>query len=79
MAINHQSISKMAKCDADTSGNGSAPRCLSLLDAGGSGHLTAVSSFFADDCSATKCDPAVKSSIPPWLQHCRDQVTSLLG
>ncbi|KAL6899177.1 hypothetical protein ACP4OV_005835 [Aristida adscensionis] len=66
-SVNHQSI--MPKCDGSV--NGSVSRCLSLLDGG--------------DCCATKCD-AVKalprsvapasSSIPPWLQRCRDQEPS---
>ncbi|KAL6634507.1 hypothetical protein ACP70R_027178 [Stipagrostis hirtigluma subsp. patula] len=79
MAVNHQSI--MAKCGR--SGNGSESRCLSLLDGGGSGQLTAISTCSAD-CCATKCDamtalpPPVpsSSSIPPWLQRCRDQEPS---
>ncbi|XP_062221118.1 protein SMAX1-LIKE 3-like [Phragmites australis] len=80
MAVNHRSI--RAKCD-DGSGNGSVSRCLSLLDAGGSGQLTAVSTCYGD-CSTTNCDAAKAlarsvvplSSIPPWLQHCRDQEPS---
>ncbi|XP_062217398.1 protein SMAX1-LIKE 3-like [Phragmites australis] len=73
MSVDHQSI--RAKCEG--SGNGS--RCMSLLDAGGSGQLTAVSSC-CGKCSAIKCvakalprSVAPSSSIPPWLQHCRDQ------
>ncbi|KAL6624590.1 hypothetical protein ACP70R_031911 [Stipagrostis hirtigluma subsp. patula] len=71
MAVNHQSI--MAKCDR--SGSRSESRCLSLLDGGGSGQLTAVSNCCGDGC-ATKCAAMSSSSIPPWLQRCRDQEPS---
>jgi hypothetical protein len=57
---------------------------MSLLDAGGSaGQLTTVVPACCGDCSATKCDAAkelarsvlpASSIIPPWLQHCRNQV-----
>ncbi|RCV06699.1 hypothetical protein SETIT_1G184100v2 [Setaria italica] len=84
MAVSH--LSSRAKCEA-SSGNGSASRCMSLLDAGGSAdQLTAVvSAACCGDCSATKCDAAkelarsvlpASSSIPPWLQHCRNQEPS---
>ncbi|TVU29817.1 hypothetical protein EJB05_21404, partial [Eragrostis curvula] len=80
MVVNHHHQSIRAKCE-DISRNGSASRCLSLLDAGSPSQLTAVSTF-CGDCSATRCD-AVKplprsvvpssSNIPHWLQRCRDQ------
>ncbi|KAJ1279413.1 hypothetical protein BS78_04G154600 [Paspalum vaginatum] len=82
-AINHQPIIR-AKCD-DTSGNAPASRCMSLFDAGGGsgGHLTAAGgSCCCGNCSATERDAAKalprpsaapSSSIPSWLQHCRDQ------
>jgi hypothetical protein len=77
MVVNHQSI--RAKCD-DSSRNGS-PRCLSLLEAGSSDQLTAVSTFYGE-CSATKCEavkplPRSSSNIPHWLQHCRDQLVNI--
>ncbi|PUZ75973.1 hypothetical protein GQ55_1G253300 [Panicum hallii var. hallii] len=83
MAVSH--LSSMAKREG-SSGNGSASRCMSLLDAGGSaGQLTAVVPACCGDCSATKCDAAkelarsvlpASSIIPPWLQHCRNQEPS---
>ncbi|KAM0909849.1 hypothetical protein ACQ4PT_014569 [Festuca glaucescens] len=79
VALNHR---RSMKAECDVSGNGSTlPACLSLLDGGGSGQLTAASTCCAD-CTATEAG-AVKalhrsivpssSSIPSWLQHCRDQ------
>ncbi|KAM0913704.1 hypothetical protein ACQ4PT_011986 [Festuca glaucescens] len=76
VALNHR---RSMKAECDVSGNGSTlPACLSLLDGGGSGQLTAASTC----CAATE-PGAVKalhrsivpssSSIPTWLQHCRDQ------
>ncbi|CAN6278768.1 unnamed protein product [Urochloa humidicola] len=66
-------VSSRAKCEA-SSGNGSASRCMSLLDAG-------ASAACYGDCSDTKCDaakelarsvlPASTIIIPPWLHHCR--------
>ncbi|RLN09508.1 hypothetical protein C2845_PM11G07050 [Panicum miliaceum] len=82
MAVSH--LSSGAKREG-SSGNGSVSRCMSLLDAGGSaGQLTAVVPACCGDCSATKCDAAKElarsvlpaSSIPPWLQHCRNQEPS---
>ncbi|GJM85188.1 hypothetical protein PR202_ga01616 [Eleusine coracana subsp. coracana] len=70
-----------AKCE-DRSRNDASSRCLSLLQAGSSGHLTTC----AECSAATKCEakPSLlrsvvpsSSSIPHWLhQHCRDQELS---
>jgi hypothetical protein len=80
VALNHR---RSMKAECDVSGNGSTlPACLSLLDGGGSGQLTAASACCADR-TATEAGPVKElhrsiapssSSIPPWLQHCRDQV-----
>uniref|UniRef100_A0A0A9CJC8 Clp R domain-containing protein n=1 Tax=Arundo donax TaxID=35708 RepID=A0A0A9CJC8_ARUDO len=78
MAVSsHQST--RAKCEA--SGNGSVSRCMSLWDAGGSGQLTAISGCCGDCCAnaakalARSIVPS-SSSIPPWLQRCRDREPS---
>ncbi|XP_047079820.1 protein SMAX1-LIKE 3-like [Lolium rigidum] len=82
VALNHR---RSMKAECDVSGNGSTlPACLSLLDGGGSGQLTAASTCCADR-TATEAGPVKElhrsivpssSSIPPWLQHCRDQEPS---
>nr|CAB3449972.1 unnamed protein product [Digitaria exilis] len=82
MAVSY--LSSRAKCEG-SSGNGSVSRCMSLLDAGGSGQPTAVASAACcGACSDTKCGATKElarsvlpaSTIPPWLQHCRNQEPS---
>nr|CAB3503792.1 unnamed protein product [Digitaria exilis] len=75
MAVSHPS--SRAKCEG-SSGNGSVSRCMSLLDAGGSGQPTAVASACCGGCSDTKCGATKElepSHFKKWSLTCGDTCT----